>query len=182
MNPKLIVNVGGMFSGKSTELQRQGTRHILRGHNVVYVKPRLDNRYSKDEIVTHDGRKAKAMSVDTQGLEMILGIPLNTEVILIDEVQFFEERLLDVIDVLLKSGIRIYCSGLDLDFEGNPFGITPLLMAKADEVNKLHAVCDECGNDAWVTPRITQDKEKVKLGEKDDYFPLCRSCFYARKS
>jgi thymidine kinase len=178
MKPKLIVNVGGMFSGKSTELQRQGTRHILRGHSVTYVKPLLDNRYSEDEIVTHDGRKVKAINVDTNGLRILTGIPLDTDVVLIDEVQFFEPRLLDVIDELLKSGIRVYCSGLDLDFEGNPFGITPYLMSKADEVNKLHAVCDECGNDAWVTPRITENKETVKLGEKDEYFPLCRACFY----
>jgi thymidine kinase len=180
MKPKLIVNVGGMFSGKSTELQRQGTRHILRGHKVTYIKPKLDNRYSEDELVTHDGRKVKAMNVGTDDY-FVNRIPVDTDVVLIDEVQFFTETLLEVIDALLVGGTRVYCSGLDLDFEGNPFGITPLLMAKADEVHKLHAVCDKCGNDAWVTPRISQDTEKVKLGEKDDYFPLCRACYYEHK-
>ena len=179
LSPQLIVNVGGMFSGKSTELQRQGTRHVLRGHNVFFVKPRMDNRYSEDKIVTHDGREVEAYNIELDGLFAHL-IPVGTDVVLIDEVQFFEESLLDEIDDILRHGIRVYCSGLDLDFDGNPFGITPKLMAMADKVQKLHAVCDECGNDAWVTPRITQNKETVKLGEKDDYFPLCRSCFYAR--
>jgi thymidine kinase len=177
VKPKLVVNVGGMFSGKSSELQRQGKRHILRGHNVLYVKPRMDNRYSEDEIVTHDGRKVKAMNVGTDDY-FLNRISVGVDVVLIDEVQFFTETLIDVIEGLLVGGTRVYCSGLDLDFEGKPFGITPLLMAMADEVNKLHAVCDKCGNDAWVTPRLTQNKEKVKLGEKDEYFPLCRPCYY----
>lgn len=180
LSPKLVVNVGGMFSGKSSELQRQGQRHILRGHKVFFVKPRIDNRYSSDEIVTHDGRKVEAFNVDTDG-RFYNQIPVGTDVILIDEVQFFEETLLEQIDYLLTSGYRVYCSGLDLDFEGNPFGITPLLMAKADEVNKLHAVCDKCGNDAWVTPRKNNNKETIQLGEKDEYFPLCRKCFYEHK-
>lgn len=181
MKPKLIVNVGGMFSGKSTELQRQGTRHMLRGNNIMYVKPRIDNRYSENEIITHDGRKVKAINVELDG-DFLLDINENVEVVLIDEVQFFGEGLLATIDKLLQDGTRVYCSGLDLDFEGNPFGITPILMAKADEVRKLHAVCDKCGNDAWVTPRISENKETVKVGEKDEYFPLCRACFYELES
>jgi thymidine kinase len=179
-NPKLDLIVGGMFSGKSTELQRQGERHILRGHSVVYVKPQLDNRYSEDEIVTHDGRKVRAINVATDGY-FVNQIPVGTDVVLIDEIQFFEPILLEVIDDLLEEGIRVYCAGLDLDFEGNPFGITPLLMAKSDNIRKLHAVCDKCGNDAWVTPRITREKETVKLGAKDNYFPLCRTCYYKHK-
>lgn len=177
--PKLVLNVGGMFSGKSTELQRQGKRHELRGHSVLYVKPKMDNRYSEDEIVTHDGEKIKAISIDTDKPDELLFITriMQTQVICIDEIQFFDLHIIEIIDGLLKLGKRIYCSGLDLDFEGKPFEVTAFLMAKADQVKKLHAVCDSCGNDAWVTPRKSDEKQTVKLGEKDDYYPLCRACF-----
>ncbi|MGR9546597.1 thymidine kinase [Priestia megaterium] len=177
---RLVINTGGMFSGKSTELQRQGERHELRGHSVLYVKPTMDTRYSENELVTHDGQKVKAISVDTSKPDELLFIVriMETQVICIDEIQFFDLHMIEIIDGLLKLGKRIYCSGLDLDFEGKPFEITALLMAKADEVKKLHAVCDSCGNDAWVSPRKTDDKEQVKLGEKESYYPLCRTCFY----
>ncbi|PFW43824.1 thymidine kinase [Priestia megaterium] len=180
LKSKLVLNVGGMFSGKSTELQRQGERHELRGHSVLYVKPSMDNRYSENEIVTHNGNKVHAVSVDTQKPDELLFITriMQTQVICIDEIQFFDLNMIEAIDGLLKLGKRIYCSGLDLDFEGKPFEITALLMAKSDEVNKLHAVCDNCGHDAWVTPRKTGEKEQVKLGEKENYYPLCRTCFY----
>ncbi|OMI07682.1 thymidine kinase [Bacillus paralicheniformis] len=181
LTPKLVVNVGGMFSGKSSELQRQGQRHILRGHKVLFLKPRIDNRYSEDEIVTHDGRRVKAVNVDVAGDDFLDIVSKDVDVVLIDEVQFFEDKLISLIDNLLVNGIRVYCSGLDLDFDGKPFGITPLLMAKADEVKKLHAVCDRCGEDAWVTPRKNDNKETIQLGEKDEYFPLCRKCYYEHK-
>ncbi|MEY8748918.1 thymidine kinase [Alkalicoccobacillus gibsonii] len=179
ITPKLTVIVGGMFSGKSTELQRQGKRHMLQGHNVYYVKPRTDNRYSKDEIVTHEGTKVDCISIESDG-SIIQFMPFNTDVVLIDEVQFFSDRLLGQIEVLLRSGIRVYCSGLDMDFEGRPYGITPYLMALADEVNKLHAVCDKCGNDAYVTPRKVDNKEQLLVGSSE-YYPLCRSCFYEKE-
>jgi thymidine kinase len=182
LQPKLVVNVGGMFSGKSSELQRQGKRHMLRGHKVVFLKPKIDTRYAVDKIVTHDGDEVEAVNIETSGHFYGAGVvPKDTEVVLIDEVQFFGNGLITNIEILLKLGIRVYCSGLDLDFEGRPFGITPLLMALADEVNKLHAVCDKCGNDAWVTPRKTDEKQTVKLGEKDAYYPLCRTCYYEKQ-
>jgi thymidine kinase len=174
----LVLIVGGMFSGKSTELQRQGKRHILRGDRVLFIKPRIDNRYSEDEIVTHDGNRVKAINVDLdEPIHQTLDLT-GVDVVLIDEIQFFTEQVIESIDEMLKRGIRVYCSGLDLDFEGKPFEITAILMAKAEDVIKLHAVCEKCGGDAWVTPRRSKNnKERVSLGVHE-YYPLCRKCFY----
>lgn len=178
---KLTLIVGGMFSGKSSELQRQGKRHMLRGHNVVFVKPDIDKRYSEDEIVTHDGQKVKANVIGiSDGIEEKIDLE-GVDVVLIDEIQFFTHRMIMSIDTLLRKGIRVYCAGLDLDYTGSPFGITPQLMAKAENVIKLHAVCDKCGGDAWVSSResyVTKTLEIIDIGEKDKYFPVCRKCLY----
>ncbi|PGZ29523.1 thymidine kinase [Bacillus anthracis] len=176
-NVELTLIVGGMFSGKSSELQRQGKRHMLRGHKVLFLKPSIDTRYSEDEIVTHDGRKVKAENVRSDEL-FHERIGTDIDVVLIDEVQFFGASLLTNVNKLLRKGIRVYCAGLDLDFKGRPFGVTPFLMAQADNIVKLHAVCDKCGGDAWKTSRKNDDTELVSLGEKENYYPICRKCYY----
>lgn len=172
---KLTVNVGGMFSGKSTELLRQGKRHVLAGHDVVYMKPSMDDRYSKDHIVTHEGAKIPAINITDSLISLDV---LMADVVLIDEVQFIGNRLIEDVIFLLLAGKIIYASGLDMDFQGVPFMNTVLLMGLADDVNKLHAVCSMCGNDAVMSARISDSKDTIELGSDDKYIPMCRSCYF----
>jgi len=172
----LTVICGGMFSEKTTELQRRGKRLKRAGKNVVYFKPEMDDRYSKENIVSHDGMEVEAINVQTDIPEVFyFKIPHRTEVILIDEIQFFHEDIIKVIDYLLEDGFTIIVAGLDLDFEGKPFSVTSNLMAKAEQVVKLHAVCTNCGTDAWVSYKEPNGK-RIELGT-DEYKPLCRHCF-----
>lgn len=182
---KLIVIVGSMFSGKSTELQRQGRRHELAKRFVAYFKPETDNRYNPEAISTHDGDFVDAFVVESS--QRIVKIVDQFEkdfgtvqVICIDEIQFFDEDIVEVIDELLEQGKTVIVAGLDLDRFGEPFGAVPVLMAKAEEVVKVKAVCNVCGNDAWISHSETTIKEQVVVGEKDIYFPLCRKCYYKR--
>jgi thymidine kinase len=172
----LTVICGGMFAEKSTELQRRGKRLKRAGKEVLYVKPDFDNRYSEEEIVTHDGKKVPATSLSTDIPHVLfLMLPPKIDVILIDEVQFFHEDILRVIDHLLDDGLTVIVAGLDLDFEAKPFTITSNLMAKAEQVVKLHAVCTECGGDAWVSYK-RPNGQRIQLGT-DEYKPMCRKCF-----
>lgn len=181
MLARLIVNVGGMFSGKSTELIRQGERHLLAKHKIAFFKPSVDNRYSNNEIVTHTGAAVKAIVVEPR--ESLLDhLDSDTRVVLIDEVQFFSKALIRDVWVMLKSGIDVYCSGLDMDYMGVGFNDTVKeLMAMAYEVNKLHAICEHCGADATYSAKrdfdLYADIEKVKLGAQKEYIPLCLDCF-----
>lgn len=175
---KLVCNVGGMFSGKTTELQRQGQRHLLAGHKVVFLKPSYDDRYSEDKIVTHCGQSIGAINVtDTIMIPEVIG----AEVILIDEVQFLHYGIANEIRELLKEGKTIYVSGLDMDSKGNGFLIVEALMTLADTVQKFKAVCEECGDDATFTGKRIENNQRHELGSMDIYIPLCRSCFYKRQ-
>jgi len=180
LKSKLVVNVGSMFAGKSTELVRQGERHLLAGHTVVYIKPELDDRYSEDEIVTHDGQKATAMTIKTDGcpvdFEQFDKIYCS-DVILIDEIQFFPENFITDISFFLGLGKVVYIAGLDMDYTGDPFLITANLMAMADEVIKFKAVCKECGDDSYVSAKESLSDERLEVGGTDLYKPLCRKCF-----
>ncbi|MDA2738432.1 thymidine kinase [Bacillus cereus group sp. Bc015] len=172
----LTVICGGMFSEKTTELQRRGKRLKRAGKKVAYFKPDFDNRYSENEIVTHDGNKVEAISIPTDVPIMIYPeIPMDTDVVLIDEIQFFDEDIINVINGLLQDGLTVIVAGLDLDFEAKPFGITSHLMALAEEVVKLHAVCSECGDDSWVSYK-ENNGQRIQLGT-DEYTPMCRKCF-----
>lgn len=179
----LTVNTGSMFSGKSTMLISQGEKHVKAGQRVLYIKPSLDNRYSEDEIVTHDGLKVKALSLD---INVRLSDVINSrevDVILIDEMQFFNKRICNSIWWLLSEGIKVYVSGLDLNFLGDGFDSMNEVMAMADKVNKLKAVCEHCENDAVITGKrnFSEDVEEVeivKLGAKETYIPLCRKCWF----
>ena len=178
MKAKLTINCGSMFSGKSTELIRQGERHLLAGHSVVFIKPKIDTRYSEDKIVNHKGIYINAIAIKNP-IKLITDKAIRrNEVILIDEVQFFDQTIVRVILYLLKKGYVIYCSGLDMDFKGEPFNIVAQLMAMADEVNKFRAVCEKCGEDANFSYRKTKSNSLIALGGKDEYMPLCRKCFY----
>ena len=178
---KLVVNVGGMFSGKSTELLRQGERHTLAGNSVIYIKPSLDTRYSNSEIVTHRGNKVRAITVAGDLFSVM--DKLTTDVVLIDEAQFFAYSVVADIMQLVSRGVQVYVSGLDMDFTGKGFGVIKELMARADEVKKFHAVCEGCGKDAVFTgKRVEQGTtETVQLGAKELYTPLCRECYRKAK-
>lgn len=185
MAGSLELYVGGMFAEKSTNLLRQGKRHIYAGKKVVFLKPMIDNRYSEDAVVTHDGIEHKAISVffdyeynyvdditDSSSHPVIA----EAEVVCIDEIQFFPPAIIKYIDELIYSGKKVYCAGLDMDRFAEPFPVVPLLMAKAEVVKKFQAVCNFCGSDAWVTIGTDklQNNEKVNVG--NDYVPACRSC------
>lgn len=176
---KLVLNVGSMFSGKSNELQRQGRRYALANKKVLFCKPKLDNRYSDNQIVTHDDSRVPAIVIDNP--YQILDYQ-DIDVILIDEVQFFEESLIDVIEKLIKQGTIVVASGLDMDRNGTPFGIVPQLMAIAEEVQKMRAVCAECGEDAWISYSEIESEEQIILGAQDKYKPLCRTCYYRKNN
>lgn len=177
MKSKLVINCGGMFSGKSTELMRQGERHMLAGHKVVFLKPQLDNRYAEDEIVNHKGQKVTAINITEQDNILLINDVMYADVILVDEVQFMS-NIVPKIECLLKHGKTIYCSGLDMDYLGKPFVTVSTLMAMADEINKFHAVCSHCGEDAVFSKKLSKSQSRIELGEKDMYTPLCRKCYY----
>lgn len=173
----LVVNVGGMFSGKTTELQRQGERHLRAGQRVIFVKPALDTRFSKSEVVNHNGYRVRAIRIDTgKHLDEYIN-PEEVDVVCIDEAQFFDKKLINSVWWLLSKGIKVYASGLDMDFMGEGFPTTMELMARADEVQKFHAVCECCGADATFTGKRTTSENKIELGAKETYIPLCRSCY-----
>ena len=186
---KLIMNVGGMFSGKSTLLQQQGKRHMYAKQNVVFLKPAFDNRYSEDEIVTHEGNSVKAINVDDTLSKY--GEIWTADVVLIDEIQFFPLSVVYEIKQLLAENIMVYVSGLDMNYRGRGFLVVEELMTIADEINKLKAVCEMCGKDAGFTGKrhnhingatvsINVSGENIsefELGEKELYIPLCRNCF-----
>lgn len=176
---KLTINTGSMYSGKSSELLRQGERHLLAGHKVVFIKPAIDLRYTKDEIVTHTGAMVEAIRVrDIDRIDTMAQV-VGADVVLIDEVQFFDDWLIMQIIELLKKGKQIYCSGLDMDFMGEPFSLTADLLARADVVNKFKAVCAGCGADATYSGKNAKasKRKRIEVGAKELYIPLCRDCF-----
>lgn len=183
MTGKLTVFTGCMFARKSTELQRQGERHELAGRAVVYVKPSIDGRYGDDVVATHNGEKKPAIQVETDSNEVLhmVGIPdvQEADVVCIDEVQFFPTAIITAIKFLVDTGRKVYVSGLDMDKDGVPFEVTMRLMAMADDVQKFHAVCTDCGDDAVFSYQTVQTDTRVTIG--NDYTPLCRSCYRKKK-
>jgi thymidine kinase len=169
------VICGSMFSGKTEELIRRLKRVRIAEQSVEIFKPARDTRYSIDEVVSHDARAISSQSV--QIAEDILKVAPNIDVIGIDEAQFFDEKLTSVCEELALRGHRVIVAGLDMDFRGQPFGPMPDLLAVAEYITKLHAICNHCGNLATHTFRLTTDAETVVLGEKDIYEARCRHCF-----
>ena len=169
------VICGGMFSGKTEELIRRARRAEIAGQKVVIIKPRVDQRYSEEEIVSHNKNAVSSITVDTA--DQIILLTGDTDVICIDEAQFFDERLVDVANSLANDGKRVIAAGLDMDYTGKPFEPIPHLMAVAEYVTKLHAICSESGILANYSQRVVANEERVLLGEKDSYEPRARACF-----
>ena len=166
---------GSMFSGKTEELIRRLRRAQFAGLKVEIFKPSLDTRYSETRVVSHDEKSINSTPVDNAS--SILLLAGDVDVVGIDEAQFFDESIVDVCNKLADSGIRILVAGLDMDFMGKPFGPMPALLAIAEYVTKVHAICMRCGNLAQYSHRKSNEAQVVLLGEKNIYEPLCRSCY-----
>jgi thymidine kinase len=169
------VITGSMFSGKTEELIRRLKRATIAKQRVEIFKPIIDNRYSEDEIVSHNENAIRSTAVSSSG--NILMLANDVEVVGIDEAQFFDKGLVDVCTSLANSGIRVIVAGLDMDYKGKPFGPMPNIMGVAEYITKVHAICTRCGNLAQNSFRKIQGDKLVLLGEQEDYEPLCRSCF-----
>ena len=174
------VIAGSMFAGKTEELIRRLRRAKLARQKTEIFKPVIDSRYSKDEVVSHDENSISSTSVENSSTILLLSG--DVDVIGIDEAQFFDTGLAEVCTKLADQGIRVIIAGLDMDYKGIPFGPMPSLMAIADYVSKVHAICMKCGNIAQFTHRLTSDNKQIVLGEKEEYEPLCRSCYLKTKA
>lgn len=174
------VITGSMFSGKTEELIRRLKRARIAKQKVEIFKPRIEVRYSVEEVVSHDENVIHSTPVDSSANIRLLAS--GVEVVGIDEAQFFDEGLIDVCNQLADSGIRVIVAGLDMDYKGIPFGPMPGLMAIAEYVTKVHAICVRCGNLASYTHRLSEDDKLIVLGETDIYEPLCRICYAKNKT
>lgn len=170
------VVCGPMFSGKTEELIRRVKRAQIAKQKIQIFKPGIDNRYSETKVVSHSSLKVEAVPVSSS-LEILDRIFDSTRIVAIDEVQFFDEEIVEVISRLARRGCRVICAGLDQDYKGNPFGPMPHLLAIADEVMKVHAICTVCGSPASKTFRKKEEKsaEQVLVGESDRYEARCRN-------
>ncbi|MDD2799436.1 MAG: thymidine kinase [Bacteroidales bacterium] len=169
------VICGSMFSGKTEELIRRLKRANYARQNVEIFKPAIDTRYSITEVVSHDNHSIPSTPVENSASIVLLSG--DVDVVGIDEAQFFDEGLVNVCNQLANQGIRVIVAGLDMDFRGEPFGPIPALCAIADDVQKVHAVCVSCGRTASYSHRTVKDENRVFLGEKNEYQPLCRICY-----
>lgn len=166
---------GSMFSGKTEELIRRLRRAQFAGLRVEIFKPSLDDRYSRTRVVSHDENSISSTPVDNAGSILLLAV--DVDVVGIDEAQFFDDSITDVCNKLADKRVRVLVAGLDMDFRGRPFGPVPALMAIADFVTKLHAICMRCGNLAQYSFRKSDEAQVFLPGEKDLYEPLCRNCY-----
>lgn len=169
------VICGSMFSGKTEELIRRLKRVKIANQKAAIFKPALDTRYDKQQIVSHDTNAIDSKPVEKARL--ILELAGDAEVIGIDEAQFFDDELPEICEALARKGIRVILAGLDMDYTGKPFGQMPNLLAIADFVTKLHAICVQCGHIANISYRKVINDAQVLLGAKDSYEPRCRSCY-----
>ena len=170
------VICGCMFSGKTEELIRRLKRVQIAGQKAEIFKPAIDVRYDLVDIVSHDEKRIRSTPVDNY--YNILLLASEVDVVGIDEAQFFDEGIVEVLELLMLRGIRVIVAGLDMDYTGKPFGPVPALLARAEYITKLHAICVKCGDIANYSYRIPKIDDKILLGEKDVYEPRCRSCFY----
>ncbi|MBU3200087.1 thymidine kinase [Clostridium estertheticum] len=180
------VIIGPMYSGKSEELIRRIRRTKIAKQKVQVFKPEIDNRYSKDDVVSHCGEKEEAVRVKSS-LQILDLLDADTQVIAIDEVQFFDKGIIDIITSLADNNKRVICAGLDMDFRGEPFGPIPALLAIAEFVDKIQAICVVCGNPATRTQRLINGKPAkyedkiVLIGATESYEARCRKCHIVPK-
>lgn len=169
------VICGSMFSGKTEELIRRLNRARIAKQRVEIFKPQIDTRYSETDVVSHNENSIR--SIPVQSSSQILLYMNDVDVIGIDEAQFLDSELPNVCNHLAAHGIRVVVAGLDMDFKGNPFGPIPALLATAEFVTKVHAICVRCGDLAQYSHRTASSQKLVMLGEMDSYEPLCRKCY-----
>ena len=174
------VICGSMFSGKTEELIRRLKRAKFAKQKVEIFKPAIDVRYDEIKVVSHDDNAIHSTSVPSSSNIFLLAS--DVEVVGIDEAQFFDEGLVNVCHQLADRGVRVIVAGLDMDYTGKPFGPIPGLLATAEYVTKVHAICMRCGSLANHSYRISTNDTLVMLGETDSYEPLCRDCFRDAKS
>jgi thymidine kinase len=170
------VVCGSMFSGKTEELIRRLRRAKIAKLKVEIFKPAVDTRYHDEKVVSHDANEIHSTPVPNSS--NILLLANDVDVVGVDEAQFFDAGLVQVCNQLADQGVRVIVAGLDMDFKGNPFGPIPALLATAEYVTKVHAICMRCGNLANHSHRITGGNDLVQLGELESYEALCRDCFY----
>lgn len=172
------VITGGMFSGKSEELVRRLRRAAIAGQRVQVFKPTTDTRGAGERLVTRDKRELDASTVASVE-EIVERLDAATQVVGIDEAQFFDESLVDLADRLADAGVRVIVAGLDLDYRRRPFGPMPLLLAHAEFVDKVHAVCVRCGGTAHFSQRFAGGGEQIQVGDGESYEARCRRCYEA---
>ncbi len=171
------VICGSMFSGKTEELIRRIKRANIAKQRTIIFKPSIDTRYAEEDVVSHDRRSVESIPVDSS--QQILLLYGEASVVGIDEAQFFDDELPHVCNQLANRGVRVIIAGLDMDFQGKPFGPIPALLASAEYVTKVHAICMRCGKLAQFSHRTVSNDNIVMLGETDTYEPLCRDCYIA---
>lgn len=169
------VICGSMFSGKTEELIRRLRRAEMAGQKVEIFKPKMDTRYDEEEVVSHNHNKIRSTPVESSNEILLLGS--TCDVVGIDEAQFFDDGIVEVANQLANNGIRVVIAGLDMDFLGRPFGPMPFLMATAEYVTKVHAICKTTGNLANYSMRTSNSKDLVQLGETDSYEAVSRRIF-----
>lgn len=169
------VICGSMFSGKTEELLRRLRRAKIAKQKVEIFKPDIDIRFDETQVVSHDQNKINSTPVPLSS--HILLLANNVDVVGIDEAQFFDDELPRICKELADNGVRVIIAGLDMDYTGKPFGPMPALLAMAEYITKVHAICMICGDLAHISHRIVDNKSQVMVGEKESYIPLCRSCF-----
>ncbi len=170
------VICGSMFSGKTEELIRRLKRAKIANQKVEIFKPKLDTRYDDANVVSHDANSI--LSIPIEHSSRLLTLTEGVNVVGIDEAQFFDTELTENVQKLALRGLRIIIAGLDMDFKGRPFGPMPYLLAVAEYITKVHAICPHCGNLATHSYRLTDEGDTVLLGEKDRYEPRCRTCYH----
>lgn len=169
------VICGSMFSGKTEELIRRLRRAEMAGQNVEIFKPRVDTRYSDEDVVSHNKNTIRSTAVESPSEILLLGS--NCDVVAIDEAQFFDDSVVEVANQLANNGVRVVIAGLDMDFLGRPFGPMPALMATAEYVTKVHAICRKTGNLANYSMRTSENQDLVQLGETEAYEAVSRRVF-----
>lgn len=173
------VVCGSMFSGKTEELIRRVKRGKIARQEVKIFKPSIDVRYHKKNVVSHDMSEIQSIPV-ASSKEILQHISPEDDIIAVDEAQFFDNDLPEVCNAIANQGKRVIVAGLDMDFKGLPFGPMPQIVAMAEYVSKVKAICVDCGNLAHFSHRLAEGQDVVLLGEKKEYIPLCRNCFNER--